>query len=146
MYEAMRAGLEGGADSSYHNDGVGYENGNLLAVSLPIGNGCGFPGATVPMSLMNPPLDAIPGYLEVYWERVHPLLPVVHRASFENAPENVLRYAMAAVATQFLDNEEDRVKGTEMHDIAWREVKKVSRTLWSPSSFTQNLGRLESVH
>lgn len=121
--------FEASAEHNYSTDGVGYENGNLIALSLPIGNGCGFPGATLPMSLMNPLHDAVPRYLEVYWERVHPLFPVVHRASFEEAPEEVLRYAMAAVATQFLENDEDRVKGNQMHDYVAREVKRVSWTL-----------------
>ncbi|KAK3402134.1 hypothetical protein B0T20DRAFT_451013 [Sordaria brevicollis] len=117
--------FDASADHSYSTDGVGYENGNLIALSLPIGNGCGFPGTTLPMSFINPLHDAVPRYLEVYWERVHPLFPVVHRASFEEAPEEVLRYAMAAVATQFLENDEDRVKGNEMHDYVAREVKKI---------------------
>ncbi|KAJ4364887.1 hypothetical protein N0V85_009265, partial [Neurospora sp. IMI 360204] len=146
MFDAMRAGLEGSADPSYSNDGVGYENGNLITLGLPISNGCGFPGATLPMSLMNPLHDAIPRYLAVYWERVHPVLPIVHRSSFENAPEEVLRYAMAAVATQLLDDEEDRVKGSQLHDFAWREVKKVSRPPWIPSGFKHTLRRLEFVH
>ncbi|KAK3955043.1 hypothetical protein QBC32DRAFT_60692 [Pseudoneurospora amorphoporcata] len=125
LFDAMRAGLEGSANPSYTNDGVGYVNGNLITLGLPIGNGCGFPGAIFSMSLMNPLHGAVAQYLEVYWERVHPVLPIVHRASFESAPEEVLRYAMAAVATQLLDNEKDRVKGTQMHDFAWREVKKI---------------------
>ncbi|EAA27315.2 hypothetical protein GE21DRAFT_9093 [Neurospora crassa] len=124
MFDAMRAGLEGSADPSYSSDDVGYENGNLVTLGLPISNGCEFTGATLPKSLMNPLYGAIPRYLAVYWEKVHPLLPIVHRASFENAPEEVLRYAMAAMATQFLDDEEDRVKGSRLHDLAWREVKK----------------------
>ncbi|EGZ67937.1 hypothetical protein NEUTE2DRAFT_117280 [Neurospora tetrasperma FGSC 2509] len=124
MFDAMRAGLEGSADPSYSSDDVGYENGNLVTLGLPISNGCEFTGATLPKSLMNPLHGAIPRYLAVYWEKVHPLLPIVHRASFENAPEEVLRYAMAAMATQLLDDEEDRVKGSRLHDLAWREVKK----------------------
>ncbi|KAK3503508.1 hypothetical protein B0T13DRAFT_508308 [Neurospora crassa] len=122
MFDAMRAGLEGSADPSYSSDDVGYENGNLVTLGLPISNGCEFTGATLPKLLMNPLHGAIPRYLAVYWEKVHTLLPIVHRASFENAPEEVLRYAMAAMATQFLDDEEDRVKGSRLHDLAWRET------------------------
>ena len=134
MFDDMRTGLEGSADPSYSNEGIGYENGNLITLGLPTNNGCGFSGVTLPMSLMNPLHDAVAQYLDVYWERVHPLLPIVHRASFESAPEEVLRYAMAAVATQLLDNEQDRIKGNQMHGYAWREVKKVSRTPWGPFS------------
>lgn len=138
MFDAMRAGLEGSADPSYSSDDVGYENGNLVTLGLPISNGCEFTGATLPKSRMNPLHGAIPRYLAVYWEKVHPLLPIVHRASFENAPEEVLRYAMAAMATQLLDDEEDRVKGGRLHDLAWREVKKVSRPLSIPSRRTKH--------
>ncbi|KAH7630421.1 hypothetical protein B0T09DRAFT_400354 [Sordaria sp. MPI-SDFR-AT-0083] len=59
IFDAVRA------DPSYSNDGVGYENGNLITLGLPISNGCGFPGATLPMSLMNPLHDAVAQYLEV---------------------------------------------------------------------------------
>ncbi|OLN86493.1 Zinc finger protein klf1-like protein 3 [Colletotrichum chlorophyti] len=46
---------------------------------------------------------AIPAYLDVYWEKVHHIFPIVHRRTFEAAGEHidVLRCAMAAVATQY---------------------------------------------
>jgi hypothetical protein len=69
---------------------------------------------------------AIPGYLDVYWDKVHPVLPVVHRQSFEAAPEEALRCAMAAVATQYLPSKEDRTRGNQLHEYAWHEAKRVS--------------------
>ncbi|KAI0134773.1 hypothetical protein BJ170DRAFT_217103 [Xylariales sp. AK1849] len=70
-------------------------------------------------------LNAMPNFLEVYWKRFDTLFPLVHRRSFEAAPQDMLRYAMAAVATQFLDGKEDRNKGTQLHEFAWQEVRRV---------------------
>jgi hypothetical protein len=53
-------------------------------------------------------------------------LPLIHRQTFEAAPEDVLKCAMAAVATQHLDNREDRTRGNQLHEFAWQEVKRVS--------------------
>ncbi|KAK4142068.1 uncharacterized protein C8A04DRAFT_13522 [Dichotomopilus funicola] len=84
-------------------------------------------GMTIP--LPGPIRAAIPRYLEVYWARVDPDLPIVHRTSFEAAPEDVLRCAMAAVATQGLDSAEDRAQGAVLHEFAWQEVKRIPQ--WS---------------
>jgi hypothetical protein len=46
---------------------------------------------------------------------------------FEATGNNdVLRCAMAAVATQYLDSKEDRLNGNLLHEYAWQEVKRVS--------------------
>lgn len=69
---------------------------------------------------------AIPRYVEEYWARVDPVLPLVHRRLFEAGPEDVLKCAMAAVATQHLACREDRNRGAQLHEFAWHEVKRVS--------------------
>ncbi|KAK7429617.1 hypothetical protein QQZ08_003812 [Neonectria magnoliae] len=100
---------------------------------------CGRPpaeglGILAPRDMMPVPLtraarDTIPAYLNVYWDKVHPLYPVVHKPSFENVTEeaaehvDVLQCAMAAVATQFLANKDDRMKGAELHNYAWHKSK-----------------------
>jgi hypothetical protein len=76
--------------------------------------------------LPGPIRAAIPRYLDVYWAQIDPVLPLVHRQSFEAAPEDVLRCAMAAVATQYLNSREDRNRGNQLHEYAWQEVKRVS--------------------
>ena len=90
------------------------------------GGGLGFGGIAMSIPLNNTVRKAIPGYLEVYWTRFHPSYPIVHRPSFEAAPEDVLRCAMAAAATQFLDAREDRQRGNQLHEYAWQEAKRVS--------------------
>ncbi|KAH8709052.1 hypothetical protein HC256_008978 [Beauveria bassiana] len=66
-------------------------------------------------------LDAVPVYLEVYWNKVHPMYPIIHRYTFEKALESasdtadILQCAMAAVATQFLGHEDHRMNGGELH-------------------------------
>ncbi|KAJ0301135.1 hypothetical protein COL516b_007908 [Colletotrichum fioriniae] len=76
---------------------------------------------SLPMSICR----AIPGYLDVYWERFHPHFPIVHRRTFEAAAEQceVLRCAMAAVATQYLSGKEDRIRGDQLHEYAWQQSR-----------------------
>ncbi|KAI2463625.1 hypothetical protein F4781DRAFT_440388 [Annulohypoxylon bovei var. microspora] len=67
--------------------------------------------------------NAIPRYIDIYWKRFDTLYPLVHRKSVKTAADEVLRCAMAAVGTQFLQSKEDRIRGNELHEFAWKEVK-----------------------
>ncbi|KAI0885702.1 uncharacterized protein GGS22DRAFT_161661 [Annulohypoxylon maeteangense] len=67
--------------------------------------------------------NAIPRYIDLYWKRFDTLFPLVHRKSTKTAADEVLRCAMAAVGTQFLQSKEDRIRGNELHEFAWKEVK-----------------------
>jgi hypothetical protein len=90
-------------------------------------------GAACPnVSLPRPIRNAIPDFLDVYWRRFDTLFPLVHRRVFETAPNDVLRCAMAAVATQFLDGKEDRIKGNQLHEFAWHEARRVSDNRGNP--------------
>ena len=100
-----------------------------LALDLAITTGCGMPSAASLISLPRDVRDAIPGYIKAYWQGPHRLYPIVHRPSFESSGEDVLRCAMAAVATQYFDGKENRVRGNQLHEFAWQEVKLV--TQWS---------------
>ncbi|KAK3383962.1 hypothetical protein B0T24DRAFT_518556 [Lasiosphaeria ovina] len=120
----------GGNGGNHHGMGI------LTDINLPIGGGgggggeCGVvPGLAMASSLQRQVLAAIPGYLDTYWARVHPLFPLVHRASFEAVPEDFLRCAMAAVATQYLPGKEDRIRGSQLHEHAVQEVKRIPQ--WS---------------
>ncbi|OHE91989.1 hypothetical protein CORC01_12725 [Colletotrichum orchidophilum] len=77
-------------------------------------------------SLPMPICRAIPAYLDVYWERFHPQFPIVHRRTFEDAAEQfeVLRCAMAAVATQYMSGKEDRIRGDQLHEYAWQQSRR----------------------
>lgn len=110
-----------GADNSSHSSGI------VAELDLALGGGCAMPNSTsMSIPLPGPVRAAIPRYLELYWTQVHTVLPLIHRPSFDAAPEDVLRCAMAAVATQHLDNKEDRTRGNQLHEFAWQEVKRVS--------------------
>ncbi|KAK8084754.1 zinc finger protein LEE1 [Apiospora hydei] len=85
------------------------------------------PAFLTAFTLPRPTLNAIPAFLDIYWKRFDVLFPLVHRQSFEAAPNDVLRCAMAAMATQFLDGREDRAHGYVLHDIASQEVKRLSQ-------------------
>ncbi|KAI2625935.1 hypothetical protein GGR54DRAFT_637707 [Hypoxylon sp. NC1633] len=67
--------------------------------------------------------NAIPKYLDEYWKRFDTLFPLVHCKSVKTAADEILRCAMAAVGTQFLLGKEDRIRGNELHEFAWKEVK-----------------------
>lgn len=73
-------------------------------------------------------LNAVPAYIEIYWQHSHRSLPIVHRPSFEVASEDALRYAMAAMATQHLNTREDRIRGSQLHEYAWQEAKRVGQS------------------
>lgn len=74
-------------------------------------------------------LNAVPSYIGIYWKHVHRALPILHRPSFDVAGEEALRYAMAALATQHLNSMEDRIRGSQLHEYAWQEAKRVSKQL-----------------
>lgn len=78
----------------------------------------------VPVSPSREALSLIPAYLDVYWDRVHPMYPIIHRATFEDGSGvdaehvQVLQCATAAVATQFLPHREHRINGSQLHAYA----------------------------
>ncbi|KAM7199355.1 putative transcription factor TDA9 [Naviculisporaceae sp. PSN 640] len=130
-------GVLGGLGVGYgDHDGAGRspggDNGHtgvdmLSALDLQMGGACGMPRAAMAIPLARSLLQAIPGYLEVYWSQVHPQLPIVHRPSFEEAPHEILKCAMAAVATQYLNGRDDRIRGNQLHEYAWQEAKRVTQ-------------------
>ncbi|KAJ4302576.1 hypothetical protein N0V88_002726 [Collariella sp. IMI 366227] len=119
----------GGSTSNMASIGPdhGNQNSSILAeLDLAMGGNCAIPiTASMTIPLPGPVRAAIPRYLEAYWVRDAPVLPLVHRQSFEAAPEDVLRCAMAAIATQHLGSAEDRNRGNQLHEYAWNEVKRI---------------------
>lgn len=89
------------------------------------------PQDILPVSLSREARSALPTYIDIYWDKVHPLYPIIHRATVEDGTDNVpeqvhvLRCAMAAVATQFLGHREHRVSGSQLHAYAWHKSKAV---------------------
>lgn len=82
---------------------------------------------------------AIPNYLGVYWSRVS--YPVIHRASFDElcrdghpTPFELLKCAMGALATQYLEDKEHRACGYELQTFAWQELEPV-RSVYLPTPF-----------
>ncbi|POR38417.1 Uncharacterized protein TPAR_01385 [Tolypocladium paradoxum] len=95
----------------------------------------------MPVSLTCEARSAIPAYLDVYWDKVHPMYPIIHRATFEDASGvdvahlDVLQCAMAAVATQFLGHREHRVNGSQLHAYAWHKAMTFTQSPnWSMST------------
>ena len=75
---------------------------------------------------------AMPGYIDVYWEKAHPSHPVIHKAALVkgcevvNEPFEVLQCAMAAVGSQFLAGKEHRIRGHQLHFYACQKLRRVS--------------------
>lgn len=75
---------------------------------------------------------AMAGYLNLYWEKVHPICPVLDATTLEAAvdepPEHteLLRYSMAALAADFLAHPEHRRRGGQFYAHAWQGLKTVS--------------------
>lgn len=86
----------------------------------------------MPVSLSREARSALPTYIDIYWERVHPFYPIIHRCTGENSNDvalehvDVLRCAMAAVATQFLGHREHRINGSQLHAYAWQKSKSLT--------------------
>ena len=96
-----------------------------LKGAAPMGPLLGAAASLAALSLSRPVRNAIPEYLDLYWKRCDILFPLVHRRGAGSTGE-LLRCAMAAVATQFLPGKEDRIRGNQLHEFAWHEVKRVS--------------------
>ncbi|KAG6033088.1 hypothetical protein E4U41_007025 [Claviceps citrina] len=83
----------------------------------------------LPVSLSREALSALPTYMDIYWDKVHPLYPIIHRATVEDGANSVseeahiLRCAMAAVATQFLGHRDHRINGSQLHAYASQKLK-----------------------
>ncbi|KAG5927687.1 hypothetical protein E4U42_001927 [Claviceps africana] len=96
------------------------------------------PQYILPVSLSREAQSALPTYMDIYWDKVHPLYPIIHRVTVEdgidNVPEqvHVLCCAMAAVATQFLGHSEHRINGSLLHAYAWQKSKAFTQSArWS---------------
>ncbi|KAK4447906.1 putative transcription factor TDA9 [Podospora aff. communis PSN243] len=123
VLDGMYGSLDGGRSTGDNEGAI------LTALDMPIGGGCSMAGPGMGHPLQRSVRESIPGYLSTYWDKVHPVLPVVHRQSFEAGPDDALRCAMAAVATQYLNSKEDRTRGNQLHEFAWHEAKRV--TSWN---------------
>ncbi|KAK3294996.1 uncharacterized protein B0H64DRAFT_325455 [Chaetomium fimeti] len=135
MMDHMAMDVLGGLGVGYAATSPGADNASHSSDMVPeldlafIG-GCALPGPpSITIPLPGPVRAAIPRYLEVYWSHVDPILPFIHYQTFDAASEDVLKCAMAAVATQHLDSREDRTRGNQLHEFAWQEVKRVPQ--WS---------------
>ncbi|RFU75467.1 hypothetical protein TARUN_6763 [Trichoderma arundinaceum] len=83
----------------------------------------------IPAALSHGIRSMVPTYIEVYWDKVHSMYPIIHKPTFENPtnmPEEhleILQCAMAAIATQFLEHEEHRANGHQLHTYAMDKAK-----------------------
>lgn len=129
---AMGAGNMMGGVNIYGGDGSSpsWPNnspGDILTGSALAGvGGCGSGGMTVVTPLPRSVRNSIPSYLDVYWDKFHVSYPFIHQGMVGGVGEDALRCAMAAIATQFLDNKDDRIRGNQLHEYAWQEAKRVS--------------------
>ncbi|KAK3906739.1 hypothetical protein C8A05DRAFT_11542 [Staphylotrichum tortipilum] len=108
-------------------DSVSHSSSGIVPVlTLSLGGGCSMPERPSLISTLPGPIRAaLPRYLDIYWKMADPCLPLIHRQLIHNTvQEDVLRFAMAAVATQHLGSGEDRLRGNQLHELAWQELKR----------------------
>ncbi|KAI3394682.1 hypothetical protein diail_2429 [Diaporthe ilicicola] len=115
--------VDGSSPSWPSNDPGDILTGPALA-SL---GGCGSGGTSVVTNLGRSVRNSIASYLDVYWDKFHGLYPFIHRGTVESAGEDALKCAMAAIATQYLDNKDDRIRGNQLHEYAWQEAKRYTQ-------------------
>ncbi|POS78927.1 hypothetical protein DHEL01_v202669 [Diaporthe helianthi] len=126
----MSRGSVVGAVGIYTGDGSSpswpsNSPGDILTGSALAGvGGCGSGGMTVGSTLSRPVRNSISSYLNVYWNKFHTWYPFIHRSAIGDFGEDALKCAMAAIATQFLDNKEDRIRGNVLHEFAWQEARR----------------------
>lgn len=113
-----------GGDGSSPSWASNSPGGVLTGSALGGAGGCGIGGMTMVTPLPRSVRNAVPGYIEVYWDRFHPFYPFVHRQSVEGAGADVLKCAMAAMGTQYLNSKEDRIRGNQLHEFSWQEAKR----------------------
>jgi hypothetical protein len=65
-------------------------------------------------------------YLSTYWRLFDPLIPIIHRGTFDSYEDNLLSSAMAAIGTQFHDDAQARQQGVELHDFCKKSIDLVS--------------------
>lgn len=86
-----------------------------------------------PTTLRQSVREAIPSYLEVFWAEVGPDFPIIHRATFDAECQHntevidVLCCSLAAVGTQFLDLDDHRTNGSQLHVYVGHKLKQVSK-------------------
>lgn len=97
----------------------------------------------MPTSLSEEARKTIPTYINVYWNKVHPTCPLIHKPTFDDEEtsrsrnsdmyeqKELRKCAMAAIATQFLEDKVHRVYGDELCGHAWYQSIEVS----SPEQF-----------
>lgn len=127
----LEGGTQDGQISLHSNGGNPYwkansPDGSGILTGPGLKTGCAIGGMTMVTPLPRSVRNAIPSYIDIFWERVHPFYPIIHRQVFEQQGQDVLRCAMAAIATQFSNGQEDRIRGAQLHDYAWQEAKRVS--------------------
>ncbi|KAL1865666.1 hypothetical protein Daus18300_007042 [Diaporthe australafricana] len=113
-----------GSSPSWPSDSPGDILGGTALGNM---GGCGSGGMTVVTHLSRVVRNSIASYLDVYWDKVHVLYPFIHRGTVEGAGEDALKCAMAAIATQYLNNKEDRIRGNQLHEYAWQEAKRYTQ-------------------
>ncbi|KAH8840318.1 hypothetical protein MCOR27_004141 [Pyricularia oryzae] len=123
----------GGGFSSSHGASFGFGSGDDSGAgphgfaNSRIRSGCASAPISLTSSLPRHIHNVMPTYEDVYWDSLDPEYPFVHRRMSDEADDDVLRSAMAAVGAQCLDGLEHRVRSSILHKHAWEEVRRIPK-------------------
>ena len=65
-------------------------------------------------------------YIASYWQSFNNFFRIVHRPTFDLVDHDLLKFAMAAIGTQYHDSNEARAKGIELNDYCKKNIDLVS--------------------
>lgn len=79
-------------------------------------------------TIPEPQTPSLDPYIDSYWQNFHPLLPFVHRPTYDTVEGSLLTSAIAAIGTQYHNTPEARVRGTELNEFCRGNIERVSST------------------
>ncbi|KAF4986398.1 hypothetical protein FDECE_15971 [Fusarium decemcellulare] len=98
------------------------------------------------MHLRIPPGPIVNAWVQLYFEYFHPVMPILHKATFSSPKRHwLLVFTVAAIGAQFSDMKESLACSRAMHELVRRktssmceQLNSVARELWMTQSILLN--------
>ncbi|CAG8976305.1 hypothetical protein HYALB_00005711 [Hymenoscyphus albidus] len=80
-----------------------------------------FSSTSTNLEQQTPSLDLC---IDSYWQNFHPLLPFIHRPTYNTVEGSLLTSAIAAIGTQYHNTPEARARGTELNEFCRGSIER----------------------